>query len=376
MVSKSLTVLQVLPALESGGVERGTLEVAKYLVEKGHRSIVMSAGGRLVQQLVAEGSEHSTWSIGKKSIKTLLLVKKLRNYLVEQKVDILHVRSRMPAWICYLAWRSMPAAIRPKLVTTVHGPYSVSPYSAVMTKGERVIAISEMIRAYILQHYSKTPAEHIRLIYRGVDAKVFTHGFKPDAQWLTAWYAQYPHMQGKRLLTLPARLTRWKGQEDFIFMIAQLVADGVAVHGLIVGEAQASKQDFLKHLQSQVHAFGLDQHVTFVGHRADVREVMAISTVVYSLAKQPEAFGRTTLEALSMGVPVIGYDHGGVHEQLQALLPQGAIAVENQQQLLTVTQQFLTQAPVVKRNTTFTLQAMLDKTYAVYMELLAENKHD
>jgi glycosyltransferase involved in cell wall biosynthesis len=370
LVSKSLTVLQVLPALESGGVERGTLEVGQYLAENGHRSLVMSAGGRLVSKLEQEGSEHFAWAIGKKSLLTFALVFKLRSFLTEQKVDILHVRSRMPAWICYLAWKGMPKKSRPRLVTTVHGPYSVNPYSAVMTKGERVIAISEMIRTYILTHYTQVPEQQIRLIYRGVDAAVFTHGFKPDELWMRAWQAQYPHLTGKRLLTLPARLTRWKGQEDFILMMAKLVESGIDVHGLIVGEAQTGKQDFLNDLQSQVKSLSLEKYITFIGHRSDVREVMAISDIVYSLAKEPEAFGRTTLEALSMGVPVIGYDHGGVSEQLNKLLPEGAIAVGHQVKLLEVTKRWLMHAPKVNANEVFTLQSMLDKTYDVYCELV------
>jgi glycosyltransferase involved in cell wall biosynthesis len=239
-----------------------------------------------------------------------------------------------------------------------------------MTKGERVIAISEMIRTYILTHYTQVPEQQIRLIYRGVDAAVFTHGFKPDELWMRAWQAQYPHLIGKRLLTLPARLTRWKGQEDFIVMMAKLVESGIDVHGLIVGEAQAGKQDFLSDLQSQVQSLNLEKHITFIGHRSDIREVMAISDIVYSLAKEPEAFGRTTLEALSMGVPVIGYDHGGVSEQLNKLLPEGAVKVGYQAQLLDVTKRWLIHAPKVNANEVFTLQSMLDKTYDVYCELV------
>jgi glycosyltransferase involved in cell wall biosynthesis len=370
VVSKTLTVLQVLPALESGGVERGTLEVGKHLVSLGHRSIVMSAGGRLVTKLEQEGSEHVQWAIGKKSIFTFKLISQLRRFLQEQQVDILHVRSRMPAWICYLAWKSLPKQTRPRLVTTVHGPYSVSPYSAVMTKGERVIVISDMIREYVLTNYPKTKPNHLRLIYRGVDAAEFTRGFTPDAYWLATWQAHFPQFAGKQLLTIPARLTRWKGQEDFIALIAALIKVGAPVHGVIVGEAQASKQDFLTTLQQQVQQAGINQHITFLGHRADVREVMAMSSIVYSLAKEPEAFGRTTIEALSMGVPVIGYNHGGVKEQLSALLPEGAIALNDQQALVALTQKWLLHPPQVAENTQFTLEAMLSKTYAVYGELV------
>ena len=165
-----ITVVQVLPALESGGVERGTLEVGKYLVEHGHRSIVISAGGRLVEQLQREGSEHVSWEIGRKSPLTLLrYIGRLRRFLRKEKVDILHVRSRMPAWVCYLAWKSMSPAKRPHLVTTVHGPYSVNRYGKVMSRGERVIAISNMIMDYVRTNYPEVAPEHIRLIPRGVE---------------------------------------------------------------------------------------------------------------------------------------------------------------------------------------------------------------
>src|SRR4030065_2614085 len=137
-----LTVVHLLPALESGGVERGTLEVAQALVEHGHRALVMSAGGRQVALLLASGAEHFAWPIGEKSFKTLLLVGKLRKVLQEQKIDIIHARSRVPAWIAWLAWRGVNPATRPRFVTTVHGMYDVNRYSRIMTQGERVIAVS------------------------------------------------------------------------------------------------------------------------------------------------------------------------------------------------------------------------------------------
>jgi hypothetical protein len=158
-MAASLTVLQVLPALDSGGVERGTLEVGAYLSANGHRSIVISAGGRMVNLLEKQGSEHHAWPIGKKSLLTLKLVHQLRKFLEKENVDILHVRSRFPAWIAYLAWKKMNPKTRPAFLTTVHGPYSVSPYSEVMTKGERVIVISDMIREYVTSQYKIKPAD-------------------------------------------------------------------------------------------------------------------------------------------------------------------------------------------------------------------------
>lgn len=365
---RKLTVLQMLPALNAGGVERGTLEVGKYLVENGHRSLVMSAGGRMVEQLLREGSEHFAWPVGKKSLWTLGLVWKLRRFLVEQKVDILHVRSRMPGWVAYLAWKGMNPATRPHFVTTVHGPYSVNRYSAVMTKGERVIAISETIRHYILAHYPQVPTEHIRLIYRGVSSAQFPYGYQPSVEWQAAWYQQYPALQGKQVLTLPARLTRWKGQEDFIEMMRRLLARGLNVHGVLVGEAHASRQDFLHELQALATSKGVLEHLTFTGHRTDLKEIMAVSNIVYSLSREPEAFGRTTVEALSLGVPVMGYDHGGVGEQLAAILPEGRVDLGNMDALEVLTVRWLEQSPQVPPAQPFTLQQMVASTLAVYQE--------
>jgi hypothetical protein len=151
-MTKKLTVVQMLPELESGGVERGTLEMGKYLVEHGHRSIVIASGGRMVDKLKEEGSEHIDWPVGKKSLSTIRYIKKVRAFLKSEKPDILHLRSRLPAWIGYLAWKKLPLGNRPKLVTTVHGRYSVSKYSSVMVRGEKIIAVSEMIRQYILDN--------------------------------------------------------------------------------------------------------------------------------------------------------------------------------------------------------------------------------
>lgn len=373
MTEKRLTVVQMLPALESGGVERGTLEVAAELVRRGHRSIVISAGGRLVPALEAAGSEHVGWPVGKKSLFTLRYVPRLRRFLAEQGVDILHLRSRFPAWVGYLAWRNMDQARRPRLVTTVHGLYTVGRYSAVMTRGERVIAVSHTVRDYILKHYPAVDADKIRVIYRGVDAARFPHGYRPDAAWFNAWEQTFPQLRGKLVVTLPARITRWKGQEDMIPLIKELKARGLAVHGLIVGGA-GRKAHFLRELTQKIAAEGLSQDITFTGHRGDLREIMAVSHVVLSLSREPEAFGRTTLEALALGRPVAAYDHGGGHEVLSHLFPEGKVPVANVAALADKVESLLRRPPAVPPSDTFSLSRMLDATLAVYQELAAERR--
>ena len=158
--SKKMTIVQVLPALNSGGVERGTLEISKYLVSKKHRSIVISQGGRMKEKLVLEGGEHIELPIGKKSLLTLRLIPKIIKILRKNKVDILHVRSRFPAWICLIAIKFMQNKKKPSIVTTFHGPYSINSYSSIMAKGDVVIAVSKMIKTYILKNYKINPKKY------------------------------------------------------------------------------------------------------------------------------------------------------------------------------------------------------------------------
>jgi glycosyltransferase involved in cell wall biosynthesis len=371
-MSDKLTIVQVLPALESGGVERGTLEVGRFLADGGHRSIVISAGGRLVRQLEREGSEHINWDIGRKSLLTLMLVSRLRRFLLDNRVDILHARSRFPAWICYLAWRGMDPAQRPRFVTTVHGQYSVSAYSKIMTRGEQVIVVSEMIRDYVLRHYPVN-ADKLRLNYRGIDPAAFNYGYQPDPLWLAQWYQQFPQTRDKQLITLPGRISRWKGQHEFIDLIAALRQQHSRVHGLIVGESKAGKEKLFQELKAKVCQLGLESDITFTGHRGDVREVMAHSDIVMSLSQQPEAFGRTTLEALSLGTPVIAYAHGGVAEQLAAILPAGQVVPGDLKAAVKLTSSWLQRPPVVPADHPFKLQTMLDNTLDVYQTLAGQH---
>ena len=162
-----MKILQVLPELNSGGVERGTLELSAHLASKGHESLVLSAGGRLVDKLEAEGGRHIEMPVGRKSLLSLTLIPKIRRLMRDERPDIVHVRSRVPAWLVWMAWKPLPAAERPRLVSTVHGFYSVNRWSEIMTRGERVICVSESIRQYVLRNYPKTPDSLLRVVASG-----------------------------------------------------------------------------------------------------------------------------------------------------------------------------------------------------------------
>lgn len=359
----------MIPEMESGGVERGTLELARHLGELGHESLVVSGGGKMVKQLEACGTRHLAMPVGKKRLSSLLLVPKLRKLFADEKPDILHLRSRVPAWLAFLAWRGMNPATRPRLVTTVHGFNSVNRYSEIMTCGERVICVSESIRDHVLKHYPRASPDKLRVVHRGIDPVDYPHGYQPTQEWKEGFFREFPETRGKRLLTLPGRITRLKGHEDFAKILKALSGDE-RLHGVIAGGAHPKKAAYLDEIRALFAAEGLANRVTFTGGRSDLKEILAISAVVLSLTTQPESFGRTTLEALGLGTPVAGYDHGGVGEQLALLYPAGRIPANDPAAAVTTLRGLLDHPPPVPRDHPFTLQAMLGGTMGVYEELL------
>lgn len=365
-----MKVLQVLPELNSGGVERGTLELADFLVAHGHESLVLSGGGRLVPKLEAGGSRHITLPVGRKALSTLFLIPRLRKLLRDERPDILHLRSRVPAWVLKLAWRGLPEIDRPHLVTTVHGFYSVNAWSAVMTRGERVICVSDSIRHYVLNNYPGASPGVLRVVPRGVDPAMYPHGFQPSPEWRGKFETEFPETRGKRLITLPGRITRLKGHEDFARILSGL-SDLPDVHGVIAGGAHPRKASYLDEIRDLFESTGLGDRVTFTGNRDDLREILAASSLVVSLTTQPESFGRTTLEALAMGVPVAGYDHGGVGEQLDTLFPAGKLTPLDPAAAIPTVRGLLADAPPVATPNPFTLERMLTDTLAVYQEVTA-----
>jgi len=373
-MTRRLTVLQTLPALHSGGVERGTLEIARALVAAGHRSIVVSNGGRLVDQLVREGSEHITLPVHRKSLASLLQIWPFRRLLRELNPDIVHARSRIPAWIAWLAWRGMDSKTRPRFVTTVHGLYSISPYSAIMTKGEAVIVVSKTVRDYVLNNYPGCAPEKIRLIYRGVAPGEFPYGHTPDSSWLQQWHKNFPELAGKTVLALPGRIARVKGHATFLQLIKALRADHPDVHGLIVGGAEAAKVDYEAELKALVAAEGLSPCISFTGHRDDMRDVLSQCQLILALRTTPEAFGRSTLEPLRMGKPVIGWNIGGVGEILQTLYPEGAVEADNLQALIECVRRWLEKPTMPANIGAFQLDTMLTDTLSTYEACLKSDR--
>ncbi|GEA67646.1 glycosyl transferase [Acinetobacter pittii] len=365
-----MKVMQLLPELNSGGVERGTLEIARALVAQGHQSLVVSNGGRLVSQLEAEGSIHLTLPIHKKSLSSLWQIRPLRRLIEQHQPDIVHVRSRVPAWLTHFALRKIPANKRPHLISTVHGFYSVNRYSAIMTQAEKVIAVSDSVVKYITDHYKNCPPQDIVRIYRGIDPAAFPHNYQPSAQWFNQVFNDFPELENKFLLCLPGRITRLKGHESLIELMQQLQTQYPQLHAVVVGGADAKKQAYLSELQSTIQSKGLADKITFVGHRSDIREWLAFSDIVLSLSNQAETFGRTALEALSVGTPVIGWNRGGVAEILSNVYPQGLVEAENEKVLIETVKNHIEQPQIVAPITMFSLKDMCDQTIELYQRVL------
>ncbi|GAB2552944.1 glycosyltransferase [Rhodanobacter koreensis] len=365
--AKLMTVVQLIPALHSGGAERSALEVARALVQAGHRSVVISAGGRLAAQLLAEGSEHITLDLGRKSLGTLTRLGVLRRVLRELKPDIVHARSRLPAWMGWWALKGM--APRPHFITTVHGLNTPGNYSAILLRGERVIAVSQTVRDYVLSHYPWLEPGRVRVIPRGIDPSAFPYGHRPEDAWQKAFFAEYPALAGAPLLTLPGRGTRLKGHHDAIELLADLKRRGIEARLLLLGVIEPGREDYVKELRELISMRGVTNQVVLTPPRNDICDIYAVSTLVLQLSNKPESFGRTVIEALSLCRPVLGYAHGGVGELLAELYPAGRVPPGDRERLVERAAELLRVAPPISPLQSYRLIDMQQATLALYDEV-------
>ncbi|MGE0257024.1 MAG: glycosyltransferase family 4 protein [Alphaproteobacteria bacterium] len=324
-------VLQVLPALATGGggVERATLDIAAALTAAGRPGIVASSGGALAREVERRGARHITLPLASKNPLTVLgNVAPLRRVIAEYGVEVVHARSRAPAWSALLAARREGVPF----VATFHGTYNFAPgplgalkrrYNAVMTAGDRVIANSRFIAAHIGENY-KVAADRIRVVARGIDTDSFDAGRLSTARVValaTAWRLQ----DGVPVIVLPGRLTRWKGQALLVEALARLAArpdtagraepGAPAFQCLLVG-ADQGRDAYRAEIERAIEAAGLAGRVRLTGHCDDMPAAYRLADVVVSASTDPEAFGRVVAEAQAMGRPVVVAGHGGAAEQV------------------------------------------------------------
>lgn len=307
----SPTVLQVLPALVSGGVERGTVDVARALVEAGWRAIVVSRGGPMVHELERVGATHVTLPVHSKNPLTWRSTyDRLVDLIWHEGVDLVHARSRMPAW---LAWRAARRN-RVPFVTTFHQRPAAATalkraYNSVMVKGERVIAISHYVADRLIADYGLDPAR-LRVIQRGVDLGLFDPD-RVSAERLVRLAERWRVPDGVPVIMLPARVTQWKGHGLLVEALARL--EPGSFHCLMVGE-DGGRRSVKAALEPKIARLGLTPHIHFVGRCDDMPAAYKMADVVVSASLDPEPFGRVMIEAQAMGRPIVAADHGGARE--------------------------------------------------------------
>jgi glycosyltransferase involved in cell wall biosynthesis len=304
-------IVQILPELNQGGVERGVVEFSRELVKRGHTSTVISAGGQLAARIEQEGGTHIQLDVCSKNPLTFFFrFRKLQTAISKLSPDILHARSRVPAWLCRFANRKTNIPF----VTTVHGFNSVSKYSEIMTKGDRVICVSNPIKAFIREQYG-TPNEKITVIHRGIDPAEFDPG-RLDRSWMDAFRAEH-NMENRFIASSIGRITELKDYETFIRAVKKASENNHGIIGLIVGGVRHDKQAYFERLQSLVASLQAEDRIVFAGSQERMPEIYALSDVLISCSKKPESFGRTLIEAMAMGTPVIATRHGGAMDIIE-----------------------------------------------------------
>jgi glycosyltransferase involved in cell wall biosynthesis len=369
-----LGILQVLPAMVSGGVERGTIEIAEAITAAGWRAYVASAGGAMAAELGRVGAVHVTLPLATKNPGLMWRnAAALAGLLRAEEIGLIHARSRAPAWSAWLAARRGGA----RFVTTYHGAYNEGVpgkrlYNSIMARGERVIAISRFIADHIQARHGTDPAR-IRLIPRGVDPRRFDPARAAPAAVATlrdAWGA----LPATPVLLLPGRLTRWKGA-------ATLVAALPLLPGAIGVVAGGGNPGFAEELRAQAERLGVADRLRLLGHVDDLAVALAAADIVLHASVEPEAFGRTVIEAQAMARPVVAADLGGPRETVEegvtgwrvtpgdpAALAERLRAVLAMPEAARAAIGLAARAAVLRHNSTAAMQAA---TIGVYRELLA-----
>lgn len=292
-----MNILQVLPELNVGGVETGTLDLAKYLVRGGHRAVVVSNGGSLVKELESDGAVHYQLPVHKKSLFTMIkMVGRLTQIIRKEKIDIVHARSRVPAWIAYFAARRTHTVF----ITTCHGYYRKHLFSRVMAWSKRVIVLSNVIARHMIDDFG-APHERIKLVPRSVDLEKFKY-VNPKTKRKDAEFN----------VGIIGRLSPIKGHLHFIRAMAKVARVAPNLKIWIVGDTHSSRQAYKEQIQILVKRLGLWDSTQFLGTQRDIPEILSHLDLLVLSTVTHEAFGRVIIEAQAAGVPVVATEVGGV----------------------------------------------------------------
>ncbi|MEI6730041.1 MAG: glycosyltransferase family 4 protein [Pseudomonadota bacterium] len=378
---KQATILQILPRLRTGGVERGTIEIAAAIVKAGGRAIVASSGGELVSSLAYVGGEHITLPLASKNPFTIFAnASKLAKVIKDEQVDIIHARSRAPAWSAYIAAQKT----KTPFVTTFHGVYGIKPefkksYNQVMTKGDRVIAISNFIAEHIKANY-QIDQKILRIIHRGVDLEVFNQD-KIRRQVMIDLAKNWRLPDGLPIILMPGRITSWKGQHIVVEALAKLPHRNFCC--ILLGD-DAGHPEYRKRVEQLIIKLGLEGKVRIVGNTSSMPEAYMLADLVLSPSIDPEAFGRVPVEAQAMGRIIVASNHGGACETVTHGQT-GFLVTPNDSQDLSNTinhilnmqsdqKEFIAEQAMSAVRENFSAYVMCKKTLQVYQELIGSEQ--
>lgn len=304
-------VIQVIPALGAGGAEQGCIDVAAALAKAGATSIVVSNGGRRIPEILRGGSIHINMPVDSKNPFVMWRnIRRLRKLIREYDADIVHARSRAPAWSALKACEGT----RARFMTTCHAPFNISGsakkfYNSSIARGEIVIAISNYVRDYLLENY-EIDAGNIRVIHRGIAIEKFNPGASSAANLINL-SREWRLPDGCQIVMMPGRLTRWKGHLPLIEAMAILGRDDVFC--VMIGDDQG-RSEYRAEVEAAIRDRNLEGRVRIIGHCNDMPAAYMLSNVVVSASTDPEGFGRVPVEAQAMGRPIVATNHGGAME--------------------------------------------------------------
>jgi len=372
-------VMQIIPALGAGGAEQGCIDIAAELTRAGAKAIVVSNGGARVPELARAGALHINMPVDSKNPLVMWQnIGRLRKLIRQHGVDILHARSRAPAWSALKAVVGTSA----RFMTTCHAPYNISGkaknfYNSSIARGERVIAISNFVGDYLRANYKIDP-RNIRLIHRGVALEKF-HPTAVTPERMIRLAREWRIPDGTNVVLLPGRLTRWKGHHVLIDAMAKLSRPDV--FAIIIGDDQG-RSEYRQELEQTIKDKHLEGKMRIINHCNDMPAAYMLANVVVSASIEPEGFGRVPIEGQAMGRPVIATDHGGAQETIVRgetgwLVPPGddealCRAIREALTLDPTQRAILATRAMAHIAAHFTREKMADETLNVYAELLQE----
>jgi lipopolysaccharide heptosyltransferase II len=362
-----MNILQIVPELRVGGVERGTVDLATHLVKAGHKAVVISNGGELVQDLISAGAVHYQLPVHRKSIFTIIaMIPKIFEIIIKEKIDIVHARSRIPAWSAFFASRKA----RCVFITTCHGYYKKHVFSQCMGWGKRVIVPSNVIARHMIEDFN-VPRDRIRLIPRSVAVEKF----------------KFTDPQKKRRkefnVGIIGRLTPIKGHLDFIKAMHKASRSVKDLKIWIVGDAPASKDGYKEQIKVMTRRLGLWHCTEFLGTQKDIPEIVSHLDLLVLATTTQEAFGRVIIEAQAAGVPVIATAVGGVVDIIEDGVTGLLVPPGDPQSMADATVKIfkdpglasrIAAAAYEKVKDRYTVELMVNKTIEVYKDALEHFK--